>query len=712
MSSGISGTGGQGVPISNYTNTDIQVTTTKVVENVWTDDSIKELFSPEKKESYNQYPGFPSVSKPDFQLANQFDISAHLKDYVNREMPPMDLTLKNPSETTLNRAYDGFFEKIIADKPNADELRFAHYNAAPGTPPTTPEELEAFKLLLNQFPEMNLSNFVPKPDTAFYQEQVNLAYGDEFSNLLDNQVPPLTADQKALLKFMHFHPNAKFEGSDNPKLLAQLKSLEGEASAIIAKNFNIPLNADGTPKMNLSSDSSMYDAGLNGYFDEYANQAATAYVKSLSLSEADIKQLNAYIKDPSTPVSDAIKTAGDMIRSQAIAKVNKEFHLEAVGFVPAEPGTFAPIPSHAIRMLNEAEATFNTGAALVALMPNGPQKAILLDILRQISRALSDYKSALYQGQGATTAQAANYSKAKLDIALEQIKKNVDAMRANVKGPETCGDVVGRIFKFLAALLLMSFAAGLGPMGAPLMAIAVMLMIDAVAPKFQVFTKVMEGIAMLVAKSMPYLQGEALKAFQMIAKMLFIMMAGPALLIALPDLLTASNIIADLAIASGKSKEDAQQIQQIASMVIGAIITVVVMVATLVVTFGAGLPGVIGQFIKGVGSVASQLSALLPKMAAIAMDVVELATAGFMIIDNSFKINNAVIKMNLIKLMAKVKAAQALSDAEIQMMVKMIKKLLASLQGSSEAISFISGIQSHILSNQSQAISGITNVQG
>lgn len=717
MSGAIGGAGGSGAPITTFDD-NFQVTTTaKVVDNVWTDDSISKLFSTDKPgSSYNQYAGFPSIPKPDNQLANSFDIRTQLKDFATRDQPPLDLTVKNPNETTLNKAYDGFFEKTIAGKPNADELRFAHYNAAPGTPPTTPEELEAFKLLVSQFPEMQLDGFVPKPDKEFFKNEANLANGDEFSNLLDNQIPPLTADQKAILKFKHFHPDAKFKGSDNPKLLAELKSLEGQAAAITAKNFGIPVNADGTLSMPLEADPSMYDAALNGYFDEYAAQATTAYVKDNSMSESDAKQLSDYVKDPTTAVSTEIKTAGDLIRSQAIAKVISENHLEAVGFVPAAPGTFAAIPPLAKGMIKEMEETFNVGTALVSKMQDGPQKTILLDILKQISSALSNFKSVLYGSQGATTAQAANYSKAKLELALEQIKKNVEAMHQQAKGPD-CGDIVGRIFKFLIGLILLSMAAGMGPAGGPLMAVAVMMMVDACAPKLQVFQKVMNGIAMLVAKCMPYLQGDALKAFQDIAKMMFMLMAGPfALITAGPDLMTASGIIADIAMATGKSKEDAEAAQQMAMMIIGAVVTAVVMVVTLVVTLGTAFPALIPEFLgaaaEAMVEIGAQLASSIPKMAAIAMDVADLAMAGFTIVDSSFKINNAVIKKNLALLMGKLKAEQALTDAEIQMMVKMIKKLLASLEGSSEAISFVAGVQSHILSNESQAISGLTSVRG
>jgi len=330
-----------------------------------------------------------------------------------------------PTPETINQAFDQAFEALIKGKPNENELLIAHYTSPPGTPMTA-EETQAYAQVVANF-GINAEDYTPKAVVADFMEQLSNAFDDEFLSLLQNQKPPLSKATQAKLQQMHFNPGAKFAGSDDQALQSQFKSIEKQATANIANLLSIPLNADGTSTVPMKSNNQAFAAVQNGYYQKFLESGATKFLSSpeaASLSASDKKNFKAFLADPTLPMSDAGKAASVTIINKAIADVVKSQNLEGIGFIPAPAGTFRPIDPLTANYIKVMNDVLTEVASYVESMPESPTKVQYMNILAAISQALQNFERTIYASQGMTSERAQKASAAKLDMALNQIKAN------------------------------------------------------------------------------------------------------------------------------------------------------------------------------------------------------------------------------------------------------------------------------------------------
>lgn len=720
-SSSLQNTNTVGTPVTTSTQT------TQVIDNQWEQDSISSLFIAGPQGLFKNLPNNPALPRPDQNLVNQAQtISQLMNNFAARvEQQKVPEVGKFPNDTILNQAYDTAFENIIKDMPNAKELRFAHYTSLPGTPRTA-EEQKAFEQVLTQF-GITSQEFNPVPNKTDFVEEASLQYDEEFNTALENQKPPLTEEQKAELKYLHYNPNSTFKGSE--ELKNQLAALEQEASSNTAEKFGIPIGKDGKIPINFQVHTSMYVAQQNGFYQEYLQQNTSEFLNANPLNangkpwtSAEKQMLQQFMNDETTAVPEFIKAAGTQIKNASIAEVVKQFHLENIGFTPVALGTFPNINPVGKNALRQGEDIFAEGLNVTNAIPpngpNGPLRTVLMDILKKISIALGEFKLSLYEGQGATSEQARIDSKAKLEMALNQIKENVKEAREAAKKEAKMASMglLGRIFKFIINLLLAIVSIlTMNPVG---LTVAIMGMMDAVKPEIQVFKKVFNGIAQVVKDAMPFLPPKMQKAMEDWAKYVFIVASGGlAVMIALPDLLAASDIIKDMAMSTGKSEEAAAAAQQTAILAITLSVTLIVVLATLIFTAGVSLAALLPELMGSVGramlSVAESMEGLMMTGGKYAQNAMALATimgdlcSG---VSSGLTVGQSIIKRDLALIMAKVKEAKELTDADLENLLKLIKKLLAMLSGDAGYINFISDIQSHILASVGETTTSMTSV--
>ncbi len=723
---------GSSIQTPQYSQTlnNAPLTETKTIDNEWTDDSISSLFVSNTTSGqpivFNGLPNAPKLPAPVGKLVEA------VKQMIDNPIPTTNFQAlmssdksseKYPSQGVLNDAYDQAFEKIIKGMPNEAELRVAHYTSAPLTP-RTQEEQQAFDQIVVHF-SLSSQEFNPVPNKKDFTEQANLNYDDEFTSLLENQKPPLSAEKVAKMKYLHFNSNAKFAGSD--ALQEETKSLENQAAVNVSTKLGIPLNADGTSSMSFTRNASMYEAGINGFYQEDLKNNTSEFLDSNPVkpdgsqwTKKDAQMLQKFLQDPSIAVPEFIEKAAASIKAASISQVTSEMHLEGIGFTPAASGKFAPLNPAMQSAVSEMDFIQSQAGSILAAIPPmgpmGPMKATFIDILRQISLALGKFKLSLYEGQGATSEQATQLSKAKLDIALNQIKENVKKAKEAAGKQDKIAKmgIFGQIFKFLIMLILLFVSAiTFNPVG---MSVAIMGMIDAVDPDYQVFQKVMTGIENLVAKVMPYLSKDQLKGVQIFAKFMFVLMAGPIMMMSCPELVTNSHVIRDIAIRSGKSQEEAANIEQMAVMIATIVVTVVAAIVITIVTMGAGafavFPGLATQFPR-LAATAAKIAEVGEQMggkaADMAMSGASLMNDTASMVSSGLQVGQSVIKMDVATLLGKMKAAKELSDADIEVIQKLIKKLLALLSADASAINFVTTIQGHILSSVGETTTGITN---
>lgn len=647
-------------------------------------------------------------------------------------------------EETINKAYDAAFDKLVEGKPDEKALRFAHYNSTPGTPMTALEK-QAFEQIAAQF-GVTSQEFTPAPQKKDFMEEVAFANDDEFTSLLQNQKPPLSKEEIAKLKYLHNNPGSSFPGSDNPELQAKLKSLEGEAKAITVAKFGIPLNSDGTPAMPINPNTKAYNATLNGIYQNNIDVNTTNFLRTgvgVEMSVADQQSLKNYLKDPTIAVSESVKAAANQIISQSKAQLIKSQNLEGIGFVPAPYGTFPPVPP-AINMfmnmvgfvMGNLEEVVN---ALPSTGPNANLKVEYQNILAKISEALQRFQESVYASQTTTSSRAQEASNSKLELALEQIKKNgvaaADAkkqaqkMESMAKFGALIMAIVTVVMVLIAAIaIIVSLGSATGPMvaltagvlGAVSGAVAGGMAVAATQGVMQgVITAVkmiLKAIVNAIVNAVIELVASISKAIVNAAmKYLIKNTIRVAIEKAFDSLVNAS--LKTIGEAIGKAVMEALRNLARSAKDFYALIKDISWEAiekAVTKAVNGALKG-IGQAVDdpalAMEKVANQLLKTLKEFIANPDSVLkagEIVAATGEIAQGALSIEQNMMTARLAIMRANADSEQTLTDAEIKNLSKLIQQLLALLAGQSDLIEYIGTTQTGMAKKASQTITAIS----
>lgn len=584
-------------------------------------------------------------------------------------------TFQSANDKEIGRAYDQAFENIIKGKPNEAALREAHYMREEGTP-LTAEEKQALEEVAKQFGIPTDGSYIPQTDKQGFVQSMNVKYNEAFEQALNNS--SLSDGDKALVKHLYFNPSANVPAN----IKDALKSLNDSVKTQFTQSNSLPQNWVFTPA------SSMYNAGMNGYFSEYLQEEISAYVERNPTGPSGA---------PWTAEQKAALQNNPEIRQAAIDAVMARYGLQGIAWQPAAAGTFPSIGSTAMATIANATEIFSQATSLVNAMPEGPTKTSYMNILTQISRALESLKMALYEGQGATSEQMRQNSQAKLDMALASIKRQMaGSQEINKKQEKTAGmGIFSQIINaIMAFFLLLASVAIMNPVG---VALATMMFIDTVSPETKCMDKMFKAIDKVVAAILPGISPQGLKFFQMAAKIAVIVAmlpaAGPVALQAGPAVLEKAGLMKDMIKMCGGTDEQAELGNTIFNVVVGAVVTIVMVVVGIVFTAGVGSGGAIANMIAKVTEASMQGAKAGIRALQIAAEV---AQATITIASSACSLATAVIMRDIALLKANLKADKVLSDAEIDNMIRLINKLLQSLMGGSEFITALTQAQSHL----------------
>ena len=230
-----------------------------------------------------------------------------------------------------------------------------------------------------------------------------------------------------------------------------------------------------------------------------------------------------------------------------------------------------------------------------------------------------------------------------------------------------------------------------------------MSFIDTVDPNAHCLEKMMSGIADAVGDVLGGMGANAatIKGFQDAAKMAVVVAVvalggGMNALQNGPKLLDMSGVVRDIALASGASKEMARQANKYFAVAVGIAATIAVIVIGSVATFGAATgPLVMAGISQTMGTVMRVASAVQMVVQLVA----QAAEAGM-------TIASSVILADVPTIKGFLAGHKTMNDAEIQELLKLIKKLLASLNGAAEFLGDLTDTQKNLHGNAIQAIAG------
>jgi hypothetical protein len=328
-------------------------------------------------------------------------------------------------------------------------------------------------------------------------------------------------------------------------------------------------------------------------------------------------------------------------------------------------------------------------------MPDSPLKQSYVDYLKAVGQALVQFQTYLYQLQSTDSKQQKELSQANLDAALDNIKKQHDAMAKQIKAANKAKKkaklgILGKILTIIQVAFTAMAAAFLSmlPGGQIAAAMLVMSMCDTVA---KTYCGDKLGITGRLMEHMP---SNVQKAFAVIA---VVSMAMCPMAFAFGG----ADMTANWLCSSGLVPEDKAGVVKmgfaIAQMVAQLAITIVMCI----------IPGGQAAF---VGAIANITKTSLMTAEQVLKVVKWVATSINLIVtltDQSNKIALNVLDMNLKRALGDLEKSQEELTAQIKVIKAAIKKLLESMQQAAGNISQINKDLGRLFKQTSQNLDGL-----
>lgn len=531
--------------------------------------------------------------------------------------------------------------------------------------------------------------YIPEADKEGFTEQVNIDYSANFSALLKN----LSASDQAKLEYLFNHPDAEVSAD----LKAKFAALSEEAAAQTSKQSGIP---DGV-KFDFQVNSRPYDAKLNGFFGEFQKNHYEAFIAKNAVApwtEDNQILLKQFLEGTTTVVPDFIKAAAASIRQQAIGDVQGAFHLEGIAWSPVAPGTFPLMNSVSQSILDQSDAFLKIAKTNVDGMSEGPAKTTYLNLLIRIGKAITELKQAIYETMGGDSSKMREFSRSKLDLALSSIKEQMEGAKEVAGKQKKAGDLGNgvNICSAIASAFAIIASIGGGPIS---LAFAIVSFIDTVDPDSKNLQKMMDGISDAAGGIMgAFGADEAVKkGFQKTVQMAVIVTLinyGGGGVMATQQgtkLLEMSGVIKEISLGAGASAEEADKANKYFAMALG----LAVAVASMAGGFAGG-----GGMVSGLSSTMNSLM----KVASIAQMAVQFLNQ---IASSSMTIASSALLSEVALLKGRLASKKVLNDAEIQELMKLIKKLLAIMNNNAEFTAELTSTQKNVLANAIQSIAGL-----
>lgn len=391
-----------------------------------------------------QEPQDPELAKIYGELENEMAAqSAMIEDGTVLNTATQDV--KEAYKKSLTNTYSESFEERLAalalpppegeglSKEDIAKLRFGFYNPD-SADPSIKSKLDEIKTAV--FGEMAEDWGLPSGysipvDTEKFVAELTIDFDTAFEEAVDEHIASLDLpdDEKATLKdqvlYKHYYPDATV--SD---LVGQLTDqIEGQVKTEFATSHGIP--SDYSIKPGFS-----YEAKINGMFSLQFDENIRGWDPPLD-DETKQAIYNA-LADPTNPnIPKNIKDLIDSIFNKTLTQIRAQYHLPD-DWMPddstiSELGRLNASAKLALSALESGVEQIILMFAAVNAMPDGPGKAVFLNILKIVSDALAELREQIAIMQSLDSDLASKLSDQQLEANLEKIRKQTEEIEAQKK---------------------------------------------------------------------------------------------------------------------------------------------------------------------------------------------------------------------------------------------------------------------------------------
>lgn len=589
----------------------------------------------------------------------------------------------------LNSEYNNTFEEVLAKRPDLNNQQIAALRSMfyGQTPPNADALKEIFSEVMQQTSaEMKEKFGVPAdfkftPKSESYNQSLDGAYRMAFQQNLNGHVPPLNADQKALIQKLIENP--KLASSMPPEIQALAEEIQTLSISDVQEKFGLPKTwIPGVDKLT----SPLVDPKMQNIAENGLAQAKEVYIK--------IAQAFGL-----TPFSETQGTDENEIKNQLSAFAA----ISGAGGKTGQSGEPINGDSKPGSLQGKGEATasdITTSINDILAMGkiDGADRGMYLDYLKAIGIAIIQVQNMIYQIQGSNIEAAKNAAGVKMDMqlnSLEKQRKQIEEMRnqhekAAMPGP--LNDILGWVTKIMIVVIAAILCMVTGGLS---MVLAAAYIADSIQSEargeptvFQMMTKaISDGV------------GSNCGCFINLL-LVALLSGGNPLLIA--SLLSDARVVQEGVALCGGGK----LAQEITAMVVQMLIQLLVMIIMIICTGGVNVPSLAASAITAATTVSLRVAMLIAKLIAI---IFEIMMMSLQVASKAISINNHVVSAQIEILKAKQEAEFEELTALLAMLKKLIDKLLEILNGNSDWLLDLSSFQQKKYTKVSQITSELAS---
>jgi len=498
-----------------------------------------------------------------------------------------------------------------------------------------------------------------------FQEDLSNSYDSAFEDALNQAAinDNLSSDQVAELRTMHYLPDEA--ASATPQLQTLLQTLNAAALSQVQQNVGFGI----IPQANIA----YYVSMLNGAYIQAFKEAMGNYQPSLTNDQQNL--IEKYIEDPDDPsIPDSIKQIVQSIKSSVLPKIISRYGLSS-SWQPTvttlSPSSVDPTMNlMATNAAQNANDLLASAQSYVAQLPNGPEKSSYLDYLRTIGNAINQLEASIYALQSGQANTSQTLSRLQLSIQLDNLAKQQQAQDQvrDKQGKMAQMGPLGDIVKWIGNIFTLGLGACMGPVG---FIFALAYFIDQAVSestgKPSKFQQLFDDINKACGPA-----GGMVASF---AVSVLLSGGNPLLLI---NLVTQNaNCVQNFVKVCGGNEEA----QQITAMVVGMVAQIVVMVALSIVTGGAAAPALIAPVIAEALDISVEAVTTACKVVTVA---IQITTTSLQIASSGIELNNNILLSQIDVIRGQSEAFAEDVAGMIQVLKKLIQKLLDMLKGNSD----------------------------
>ncbi|MBA3816321.1 MAG: hypothetical protein H0X29_07350, partial [Parachlamydiaceae bacterium] len=593
-----------------------------------------------------------------------------------------------------------YFRQLIKDLPEEQQnkLTFAHMNpdSANSLSPELKKLLGEINKAITDSITSDTSGLLGfkfsedwagvKPDNSEFTDKTTAEFDSAFEGALSGMVDgkQITSEQALNLRTMHYMPGSF---SNNPALQSLFSKVEKSVVSDLQAKYGS--GVDWAPK----ADSNYLKQVANGFFSQNFQEQLKNYKPPLSTDQQQ-EIMNLYADPKLTPSSGEIGNIAKSITSIGMAATIQKFGLDGTWQPVVGPIINPNLDPVAFKMATDALDTGNKlldkFKTMVDGMPAGPLKSAYIDYLKVIGETLGKLQEFLYSLNSADSERSKKLSKANMETTIADIKRaQAQADEAKAKQADTKTLNLGPlsdISNWISQIVSLAVAFCMGPV---FFAVALFYFIDKAVAEANGKPSITQNLFAELNTAVGPGGASA------ISGLLAVVLSGGNPMMGL-SLMGDAKTIQNFVEACGGDK----MAQEITAAVFNGVSQIVVMVALTLATGGAAAPSVLAQVTATIGKALSATTKAIESATKILNTTLNIVNITFTVAmgaltatQQGLQCNWEFVQAEVVKILSKSEAASEQVKVLISTLKKLIDKLLATMDGTSEDILMISKTQ-------------------